>query len=50
MFAPDAVNLGGTDDGQKADQIRPDFIDDDQGEEAKLPEPIKVLRGDRKLG
>jgi hypothetical protein len=34
----DAVNLGGPDDGQKANEIRPDIIEDDnegQGEEAQ---------------
>ena len=37
MIAPDPVNLRGSDDGQEADEVRPDFVEDDddkQGEDA----------------
>jgi hypothetical protein len=39
VFAPDAINLGSTDDGEKADEVRPDFVedeDDDQGEDGRM--------------
>jgi hypothetical protein len=50
VLAPDAIDLGGTDDGQKADQIRPDFVedeDDDQGENAHADQLVGafVLHG-----
>ena len=37
MIAPHPVNLRGSDDRQKADEVRPDFVedgDDEQGEDA----------------
>ena len=32
MIAPHPVDLGATDDSQKADEVRPDFINDCDGE------------------
>jgi hypothetical protein len=48
--APHPINLGGADDCEKADQIRPDFVedeDDDQGEDAQADQLVGafVLHG-----
>ena len=47
-FAPDAINLDGPNDGQKADEIGPDEIEDGndgQGQEAQAEIPIRIVHG-----
>ena len=46
MFPPDLVNLDGTHDGEKSDQIRPDVVEgdqSDQGEDAQAGRPMVEL-------
>jgi len=46
MFPPDLVNLDGTHDGEKSDQIRPDVVEheqSDQGENAQAGRPMVEL-------